>query len=109
MEEIYLDHFCIIIMHSVEDKDHKSPIAIHGPAIIDQMKIECPNAGGFKVTRLGWRSHFYSDWFFQSVLEESFQNLLFSECLSAQFTSFLGTFSAGNPQACRASWRLMWL
>lgn len=52
MEEIYLEHFHVIIMHSVEDKDHKSPIAIHGPALIDQMKIECPNEGGFRVTRL---------------------------------------------------------
>lgn len=53
MKEIYLKHFHTIIMHSVEDKDHKSPIAIHGPALINQMKIKCPNKDGFRVTGLG--------------------------------------------------------
>jgi len=53
MKEIYLKQFHTIIMHSVEDKSHKSPIAIHRPTLITQMKIMCPNKDGFRVTELG--------------------------------------------------------
>ena len=53
MKEIYLKHFRAIIMHSVEDKDHKSPIAIHGPTLINQIKIGCPSKDGFRITGLG--------------------------------------------------------
>lgn len=53
MEEIYLKHFHAIIMHSVEDKDHKSPIAIHGPTLINKTKIGCPNKDGSSITGLG--------------------------------------------------------
>lgn len=59
MKEIYLNHFHTIIMHSVEDKDYQSPIAVHGPTLINQLKIGCSKKDGFRLTRLSWLSHFY--------------------------------------------------
>lgn len=59
MKEIYLKRFHAFIMHSVEDKDHKSPVAIHEPILINQMKIRCPKKGECRVTGLGWLSHLY--------------------------------------------------
>lgn len=53
MKELYLKHFQAIIMHSVEDKDHKSPVAVHKPILINQLKIRCPRKGECRVTGLG--------------------------------------------------------
>lgn len=53
MKEIYLKRFHAIIMHAVEDKDHKSPVAIHEPILINQMKIRCPRKDECRVTGLG--------------------------------------------------------
>lgn len=53
MKGIYLRHFHAIKMHSVEDKDHKNPVAINEPILINQMKIRCLKKDECRVTGLG--------------------------------------------------------
>lgn len=61
MKGIYLRHFHAIKMHSVEDKDHKNPVAINEPILINQMKIRCLKKDECRVTGLGWLSRLYSN------------------------------------------------
>lgn len=51
MGELYLEHFHAIITHSVEGQDHRSPVAIRGPMLVNQMRAGCPGEDGFRVTQ----------------------------------------------------------